>query len=263
MNLETRIYRALLKLYPRAFRERYSEEMTRVFQESLEQEGSSFRFWIRTFWDVISSAFTVQVNTSRGGFMRTALVKFSAVCGAAVGFYYAWIGMTSPLFTTPSWIESIIWIACFNFLLLGFALLRNTRPHALEIAGYAALVTSQAINILPVESVGMVGLWFSLAGLFALAFGRTLGVSKRINWRETPLEAKALMALTAWLVLPFVLFQIFHLRESSFSQNFQGMYTVFLALLQIGMGGIFVVLSWAIWSIVSQNPDRPSRAQPA
>jgi hypothetical protein len=171
MNLETKIYRALLKLYPREFRQEYGQEMIRVFQESLRSEGSSFGFWLRTFWDVLSSVFKVQLDTTGGGFMRTGLVKFGAVCGVALGFYYAWIGMTSPLFTTPSWIESIIWNACFNVLLLGFALLRNTRPHALEIAGYAALVTSQAINILPVESLGMVGLWFSLAGLFTLAFG--------------------------------------------------------------------------------------------
>jgi hypothetical protein len=263
VNLETSIYQALLKLYPRAFRQEYSEEMTRVFQESLRSQGSSFRFWIRTFWDVISSTFMVQANIKRGGFMRTALVKFGAVCGVAVGVYYAWIGMTSPLSTTPSWIESSIVTACFNFLLLGYVLLRNARPHALEIAGYAALLISQTINMLPVESLGMVGLWFSLAGIFALALGRSLGISKRINWHEIPLEAKVLLALVAWLVLPFILFQIFHLRESSFSQNFQGLYTVFLALLQIGMGGIFVVLSWAIWSVVSQNPDRSSRAQPA
>jgi hypothetical protein len=56
MNLEMRIYQALLKLYPREFRERYSQEMTRVFQESLSSQGSSFGFWIRTFWDVLSSA---------------------------------------------------------------------------------------------------------------------------------------------------------------------------------------------------------------
>jgi hypothetical protein len=263
MNLEIRIYQALLKLYPRDFRREYSEEMTRVFQESLNSQSSSFGFWARTFWDVISSALTVQVNTKRGGIMRTALVKFGAVCGVAVGVYCAWIGVTSPLSTTPSWIESSIVAACFNFLLLGYVLLCNARPHALEIVGYAALLISQTINMLPVESLGMVGLWFSLAGIFALAFGRSLGISKRINWREIPLEAKVLLALVAWLVLPFILFQIFHLRESSFSQNFQGLYTVFLALLQIGMGGIFVVLSWAIWSVVSQNADRSSRAQPA
>ena len=263
MNLETRIFRALLKLYPRAFRQEYGEEMTRVFQESLSSQGSGFRFWIRTFLDVISSAFKVQLNTTRGGFMRTVLVKFGAVCGVAVGFYYAWIGMTSPLFTTPSWVESSIVTACFGFLFLGYAVLRNARPHALEIAGYAALLISQTINVLPVESLGMVGLWFSLGGIFALAFGRSLGVSKRINWREIPLEAKVLLALAAWLVVPFILFQIFHLRESTFSQNFQGLYTVFLALLQIGMGGSFIALGWTIWSVASQNPDRPSRAQPA
>ena len=261
MNLEMRVYWALLKLYPRAFRERYSEEMTRVFQESLSSQGSGFRFWIRTFLDVISSAFKVQLNTTRGGLMRTVLVKFGAVCGVAVGFYYAWIGMTSPLFTTPSWVESSIVTACFGFLFLGYAVLRNARPHALEIAGYAALLTSQTINMLPVESLGMVGLWFSLAGIFALAFGRSLGISKRINWREIPLEAKVLLALTAWFAIPFISSQIFQPGLLSFSQNFQGAYTVYLALLQIGMGGIFVVLSWAIWSVASQNPDRPSRAQ--
>jgi hypothetical protein len=263
MNLETRIYQALLKLYPRAFRERYSEEMTRVFQESLSSQGSSFGFWMRTFLDVISSAFKVQLNTTRGGFIRTVLVKFGAVCGIAVGVYSARIGMTSPLSTTPSWIESSIVTACFNFLLLGYALLRNARPHALEIAGYAALLISQTINMLPVESLGMVGLLFSLGGIFALAFGRSLGISKRINWHEIPLEAKILLTLVAWLVLPFILFQVFHLRASSFSPSFQGLYTVFLALLQIGMGGSFVALGWAIWSTASQNPNRPSRAQPA
>jgi hypothetical protein len=263
MNLETRVYQTLLKLYPREFRERYGEEMTRVFQESLAVEGSSFGFWSRTFWDVISSVFEVQANTKRGERMRTALVRFGAVCGVAVGFYYAWVGITSPLFTTPSWIESTIWNACFNFLLLGYALLRRARPHVLEIAGYAALLISQTINMLPMESLGMVGLWFSLAGIFALAFGRSLGISKRINWREMPLEAKALMALTAWFAVPFILSQIFQPSLFSFSQNFQSAYTVYLALLQIGMGGIFVILSWAIWSTANQKPTLPSRAQPA
>jgi hypothetical protein len=56
MNLELRVYRALLKLYPQAFRREYGQEMTRVFQESLSSQGSSFGFWIGTVWDVISSA---------------------------------------------------------------------------------------------------------------------------------------------------------------------------------------------------------------
>jgi xanthine/CO dehydrogenase XdhC/CoxF family maturation factor len=62
MNLELQIFQALLKLYPQAFRQEYGKEMTRVFQESLSSQGSSFRFWARTFWDVISSA-----GRERGG----------------------------------------------------------------------------------------------------------------------------------------------------------------------------------------------------
>ena len=56
MNLETRVYWALLKLYPREFREKYGEEMTRVFQENLASEGSSCRFWVGVIHDVVSSA---------------------------------------------------------------------------------------------------------------------------------------------------------------------------------------------------------------
>ena len=256
----TPIYQMLLRLYPRDFRNQYGEEMTRVFQGSLHDQGSSFGFWIRVIWDAISSAFKIQLNTMRGGFMRTTLVKFGAVCGVAFGLNIAWIGITSPLFTTPSWIESTIWNTCSIFLFLAYALLRHTRPNALEIAGYATLLISLTINMLPVESLGMVGLWFSLVGIFALAFGRSLGVSKRINWREIPLEAKVLLALTAWFAVPFISSQIFQPGLLSFSQNFQGAYTVYLALLQIGMGGIFIALSWVIWSVANQNPARPTRA---
>jgi hypothetical protein len=51
-----RFYKILLNLYPREFQKQYSEEMTRVFQESLSNQGSGFGFWIRTFWDIVSSA---------------------------------------------------------------------------------------------------------------------------------------------------------------------------------------------------------------
>ena len=147
-------YKILLNLYPRDFRNQYGDEMTRVFQESLCNQGSSIGFWIRVIWDAISSAFKIQLNTMRGGFMRTTLVKFGAVCGVAFGLNIAWIGITSPLFTTPSWIESTIWNTCSIFLFLAYALLRHTRPNALEIAGYATLLISLTINMLPVESHG-------------------------------------------------------------------------------------------------------------
>ena len=65
MNLEMRVYWALLKLYPRDFRDQYGEEMTRVFKESLEQEGSSFKLWIQTFADVLSSASREHVQGGR------------------------------------------------------------------------------------------------------------------------------------------------------------------------------------------------------
>ena len=49
--MSERLYSLLLQLYPRAFRERYGEEMARVFRDRLRDEPSA-RLWI----DVLSDA---------------------------------------------------------------------------------------------------------------------------------------------------------------------------------------------------------------
>ena len=76
-----RIFNLLLKLYPRAFREKYGEEMSRVFQESLHREGSSLQFWVRIGWDVISSALveSARSRTPRP-LPRAALLLVSLLC---------------------------------------------------------------------------------------------------------------------------------------------------------------------------------------
>jgi hypothetical protein len=83
MNLEASIYQALLKLYPRAFRERYSEEMTRVFQESLSSQGSSFKLWIQTFADVFSSASREHVQGGR----MSLLNKLAGISSVLIGVW--------------------------------------------------------------------------------------------------------------------------------------------------------------------------------
>ena len=70
----TRIYQTLLRLYPRAFRETYGDEMTRVFQENLKHEGSSLGFWTRVAWDALTSSLR---EKQLGG---TMLNRFAAIC---------------------------------------------------------------------------------------------------------------------------------------------------------------------------------------
>ena len=56
MTWPERLYRALLRLYPAAFRLRHADEMTRVFRERLADasaKGSGVRYLLETVWDVV------------------------------------------------------------------------------------------------------------------------------------------------------------------------------------------------------------------
>jgi hypothetical protein len=260
MNLETRVYQALLKLYPREFRQEYSEEMTRVFQESLRTEGSSFGFWIRVIWDVISSALSVRWDTQSGEFMRVVLVKFCAICGIVLGLATAWVGITSPLYNTPSWINNI-WIACSILMFLGFVLVRPVRPHLLEIAGYIMLLGGQAITMF-LPSHGPIGLLLQVGSLFVLSFGHSFNTSRRIRWQTMPLEAKILLMLAGWISCLFILIQVFPPAWSRY-QSAPLEWIVLLTTFQIVYAAFIIVLSWSIWAVASQDLARPSRAQPA
>jgi hypothetical protein len=80
-----RIYKILLNLYPQEFREKYGEEMTRVFQENLASEGSSFKLWIQTFADVFSSASREHVQGGR----MSLLNKLAGISSILVGVWIA------------------------------------------------------------------------------------------------------------------------------------------------------------------------------
>jgi hypothetical protein len=118
MNLEMRIYQALLKLYPRAFRQQYGEEMTRVFQESLEREGSSFKLWIQTFADVFSSASREHVQ---GGHM-SLLNKLAGISSILIGLWQV-IFLSNILLNAPtigvSSLQILFHVLLFVLVLVG------------------------------------------------------------------------------------------------------------------------------------------------
>lgn len=65
-----RVFRALLRLYPRAFRDVYGEEMTRFFVERAARARATggapavARLWVRTIIDVIATATAERVSRS-------------------------------------------------------------------------------------------------------------------------------------------------------------------------------------------------------
>jgi hypothetical protein len=162
MNLETRIYQVLLKLYPREFRQEYGQEMTRVFQESLEQEGSSFGFWARTFWDAFSSA-------SREHFL-----------GGRIPLLTKFAGLTSVLLGV--WLAVNLYRISHN--MPGF------QSTSLEIVARSVLILTTVIGLLAFPVKRRNGLWW-----FTVA---TLAVFVVLNLIAASLSNSR---LTEWLIL--------------------------------------------------------------
>jgi hypothetical protein len=92
-----RIYKILLHLYPREFRDQYGEEMTRVFQENLAHEGSSFKLWIQTFADVLSSASREHVLGGR----MSLLHKLAGVSSIVIGVWQV-VFLSNILLNVPT-----------------------------------------------------------------------------------------------------------------------------------------------------------------
>jgi hypothetical protein len=123
-----RIYKFLLNLYPRDFRDQYSEEMTRVFQENLASEGSSFKLWIQTFADVFSSASREHIQGGRVSLLNKLAGISSVLIGVWQVFFLAQM-MRNDLPTVASGIEvafhELLFVLVFAGLLARPAEQRN------------------------------------------------------------------------------------------------------------------------------------------
>jgi hypothetical protein len=118
-----RFYEILLNLYPREFRNQYSKEMTRVFQENLATEGSSFKLWIQTFADVFSSASRAHVQ---GGRMFQRVAAISGVLMAAMTLIKLPMTLQNPQLLLSSLFEVIL-IACSMIAVLSAILSRSKK----------------------------------------------------------------------------------------------------------------------------------------
>jgi hypothetical protein len=224
MNLETRVYQALLKLYPRAFRDQYGEEMTRVFQDSLNSQGSSFGFWIRTVWDVISSASHERILG--GKTMRTQ--NPIALIGGIAALLYGLIPAIA-LFTTGLLVvnvdDSNIWfywsLESIGAIVIPsiaiFASLKSISPAPTRLQQFGCLLSIVALvfsrwflvaSIVPLVDLAVfrspwIGTLITLGlptGLLLMAFGQVIQTG--IHHLQ-PLS-KILIGISTMLVLSFL-----------------------------------------------------------
>jgi hypothetical protein len=75
LRVSERVYRALLSVYPREFREIYGPHMVQVFRDLCRDEVVRAGYvglvalWTRTLWDLLSSAFVQRTRVEGGGFV--------------------------------------------------------------------------------------------------------------------------------------------------------------------------------------------------
>jgi hypothetical protein len=269
-----RIYKILLNLYPKDFRREYGEEMTQIFQESLRNEGSSFGFWARTFWDVISSASRERI--SGGWNMQNNLVKFGGVAAVIHGLVLPFLAI---LIMTKTWepAKEIDGLALFTNLLFNGGLLplivvtslfNLPQPRSrMEYLGCflaftAPLVFTIANQILIQNPILFPGIWFDwmyLIGRFGLPIGLALmGLARvrRTGIRDLPSVSKILFGLAVVLFITGTIWRV--VTSNTLASDViepLGM-TVFLVERLI-----WIPLAWVM--LTSQKPSMPTRAQPA
>jgi hypothetical protein len=217
-----RIYKILLNLYPREFREQYGEEMTRVFQESLASEGSSFGFWIRAFWDVISSAL-------RENQMKTFFFRETILAIAGLGLLNLLNGFIRPDFDwSGNWIGPIQFIAFIGL----FFVLSHAKP-VLEIIGLALV-----LNLYMPLGLGQFAGWLSLVGFLVLAASQVQ--RDQSGWHVNGLTRGLLLWFTARLA--FFALTRFEVMSGYRAEN------VVLTLFWSFEGIVLLALAWLAWS---------------
>jgi hypothetical protein len=207
VNLEIRTYRTLLKLYPREFREHYGKEMIQVFQESVQQEGSSFGFWTRTIYDAISSA--GREHISGGTIMNQIyLARLGAIATAAISALYFGVGLIPLVLTDFSgfylWFSELVaagTVALFVAAIAGFAFSQPCRPNLTEWAGYALIAGGFVLSMHRLMDGERMLSQLVPIGMIVLGIGRLLQKRDGFAFKGLAYEGIAIVVLASSILI--------------------------------------------------------------
>jgi hypothetical protein len=194
------IYKILLNLYPREFRDQYGEEMTRVFQENLASEGSSFKLWIQTFADVFSSASREHVQGDR----MSLLNKLAGISSVLIGFWQ--VVFLSRILQDSSDVGATTIEAIFHTIFF--------------LAVFAALI------VRPVQQRGRIW-WLTVASLVVLLPLTMIGF-----WGQRSLMLDWVLQNTSLIVFAFICLNFVRVeqRKLSFLPEFWGLAILVLTI---------------------------------
>jgi hypothetical protein len=264
-----RIYKFLLNLYPRDFRDQYNEEMTRVFQENLASEGSSFGFWMRVIWDVISGAirewFFVRGKhrTLRIGIREVGIV-FSLAYGCSLVFTV----LSYPFGQKMISYEISFLLPTIISIILGNVFAPETE---IEVVGFrfatielvACTVIFLQFPSLPFASLlgfGITKFGFPI-GLFMMGLGKIQSTGFKKMPRISIILCLAAVANFTLNAIPFLL-----LDTSSTNQSFSLKHELWLKQIETTSTWIWLIIQFSfslglVWAMLSSRKSfLPPRA---
>ena len=161
-GLSERVYAALLRAYPRAFRARYEDEMVLLFGDQLRDAraargaAGTATTWFRTMLDLASSAIGEHLRKDRtmaqslATFEPTPVMRLLGVFGIVGAGLLLWAFLSFDPFTDPG---------INNLRLVAFALAGAAIALALHRRQAAAAPT---LALLTTAFVVIAGIWYSL-----------------------------------------------------------------------------------------------------
>lgn len=142
------IYRALLRLYPKSFREQYSEQMLQTLEDILDNEQGArrrFKVWARVFGELPSTVLGEHINNVKErGIMtkfskRQIIIVSTAVLVIIVGIvWYVLAQKNSYMPTTLSNVQSNT---------ISSACLRKEDNPALQVPGEDGTFIANAVSL--------------------------------------------------------------------------------------------------------------------
>ena len=201
VTISERVYRLLLNIYPRPFRDEYGEEMAQLIRDQASQAWADHRvigvlvLWLKVLWDTARSATaehvaTLDVHSNRRGLaygLATAIgFPLAFVSFGSDQFWSAvvWVGQSIGLQTSNNWLHPVIAVPAFLLAGIGLYGLYRRLPitsKAKKLLSGGAVALGVTLSLLglaivysPIYGPTFLAGWYSPAGFGLITFG--LGV---------------------------------------------------------------------------------------
>lgn len=288
-----RVYRALLKVYPRAFREEYGAQMEQLFGDVCRREenragmGGLVALWMRTVADLVVSAAVERGRTVAPALTSSGMIRFGGLAAMVGGALSAvlvlrnfamvfWVGYGSPAWlfgaldlvgVLASMLIAVATLGLYACVAVGS---RKLATVGLVVATLSAVMLAGALiyESTAAPTSGYVANSEVSAETFAIALG-VVGLVYTIGFLLLGVAVILTRALGRWSPLPLILGlfppvgHLLILLLAGSGGQLEG--TQIMVYMLTSLPSVFVDLGWVLlgyvlWSGWSRGAEEPTPA---